>query len=531
MLELRELSVHESARAHPRTLVHDLSTTLPPGHFCGVIGPVWAGKTALIEALAGARPSHSGSILWNTHPLEPRRAGLAKSDADGFDRGLTVCRRIELAIAVRVGGLVESDRRERARGIIEDTGLDDAAHRPISALDPAGRRRLRCALALAGAPALLLCDDLAKDLPPLEEQAIVTMQKELAMKRHLLVISATRTLRHLAQYDSLLVLYNGMIAYHGPYEFLLHYFRVTQAEDLFPMLATRDAADWYRSWLKHREPYVEPVMAITSHSESEASRIAELFAGFRKPGTLAKESTRIVDLSLSAGRPPAPRAQTGALLLWRCEALGANPVAALERIGLALAGPIAVSAWARHYGAGEPAQWLIALIIVFGVMNGAREIAGRRELWRGEHRTGVPANALLFSTFAFAGVQVLAQAVWTTVIAHAFGFFPAGGMALHIVLFAFAGAAMTALCLAVSAFSSTPERALLGSFGVAAAQCVFLASTLPAALAYFALPPWTGHALHDPGVSLVSLLVLSLQCGAGLACAALGLHRVLKRLP
>jgi ABC-type multidrug transport system ATPase subunit len=531
MLELRELSVHESARAYPRTLLHDLSTTLPPGHFCGVIGPPRSGKSALIEAVAGARPCHSGSILWSTHPLEPRRVGLVKGNADGSDRGLTVCREIELAIAVRVGGLDELDRRERAQGIIDDTGLGDAAHRPIAVLDSAARRRLRCAVALAGAPALLLCDEPAIDLPPLEEQEIVTMQTSLTMKRHLLVISATRTLRHLARYDSLLVLYNGMIAYHGPYEFLLHYFRITQAEDLFPTLATRNAADWYRSWLKHRQPYVERVMAVTSRPESETSRIAELFAGFRRPGTLKKESTVIVELSLCAGKPPTFRAQTGALFLRHCEALGADPVEALKRIGLTLAGPIAVSAWVRHYGAGEPAHWLIALLMIFGVMNGAREIAGRWELWRGEHRTGVRASALLFSTFAFAGVQVLAQAVWTAVIGHAFGFLPAGGMALHIALFAFAGAAVTALCLAISAFSSTAERATLRSFGFAATQCIFLVSTVPAALAYFGIPPWTGQALHDPRVTLLSLAVHSLQCGAGLACAALGVNRGLKRLP
>ena len=78
---------------------------------------------------------------------------------------------------------------------------------------------------------------------------------QLAQRDERIVLSVTHSLRHLALYDSVLVLYQGHVAYHGAADLLFHYFDVEKPEELFPRLAQRSPDEWHRSWLKHRAPY------------------------------------------------------------------------------------------------------------------------------------------------------------------------------------------------------------------------------------------------------------------------------------
>ena len=61
----------------------------------------------------------------------------------------------------------------------------------------------------------------------------------IAHREKRIVLSVTHSLRHLALYDSVVVLYQGRLAYHGTSDYLFHYFHVTLPEELFPRLAER----------------------------------------------------------------------------------------------------------------------------------------------------------------------------------------------------------------------------------------------------------------------------------------------------
>src|SRR5262249_39469315 len=84
---------------------------------------------------------------------------------------------------------------------------------------------------------------------------IANLMHQIAQREKRIVLSVTHSLRHLALYDSVVVLYQGHLAYHGPSNFLFHYFDVQKPEELFPRLAQRKPADWHRSWQKHRASY------------------------------------------------------------------------------------------------------------------------------------------------------------------------------------------------------------------------------------------------------------------------------------
>ena len=88
-----------------------------------------------------------------------------------------------------------------------------------------------------------------------------------------IVVNVTHSLANLDLYDSVLVLHEGRIVYHGQPRALEHYFSVTIAEDIYPRLAKRDSSDWGSSWEKHRENYYEALDSAAQASPNKGAGI------------------------------------------------------------------------------------------------------------------------------------------------------------------------------------------------------------------------------------------------------------------
>src|SRR5436190_1038661 len=72
-----------------------------------------------------------------------------------------------------------------------------------------------------------------------------------------IVLNVTHSLQHIDLYDSVIILYQGQLVYHGGPKFIAHYFGITNPTDLYPRLAKRKAAEWHNSWQKYRASYYE----------------------------------------------------------------------------------------------------------------------------------------------------------------------------------------------------------------------------------------------------------------------------------
>jgi len=83
---------------------------------------------------------------------------------------------------------------------------------------------------------------------------------DLSRKDGRIVMSVTHSLSHLELYDSILVLHEGSVAFHGPPDQLTHYFSVNDTEEVYPRLAAQPAERWRASWQKHRDSYAEMIM-------------------------------------------------------------------------------------------------------------------------------------------------------------------------------------------------------------------------------------------------------------------------------
>ena len=149
------------------------------------------------------------------------------------------------------------DLDHRIDRVLEETGLATIADRRVKILSGGQKRRLGLAMELVSSPELLLCDEVTSGLDPRSEREIVNLLHDLSRKDGRTVISVTHSLAHLELYDSILVLHEGCVAYHGPPGMLTHYFTVDDTEEIYPKLAKQSGPQWQRSWAKHRVAYYE----------------------------------------------------------------------------------------------------------------------------------------------------------------------------------------------------------------------------------------------------------------------------------
>jgi ABC-type multidrug transport system ATPase subunit len=509
VLELKDVQYRIHRDRDEIALLDGVSLRVPKGHFMAVVGPSGCGKTTLLKTIAGIIPESGGTLLWDGRNLaeegdfEPSEIGYVPQFSIACDP-LTVDESVEAAarLRVRLRGADELDRRvERVLG---ETGLAAIADRRVKVLSGGQKRRLGLAMELVSNPKLLLCDEVTSGLDPRSEREIVQLLHELSRRSGRIVISVTHSLAHLELYDSVLVLHEGRVAYHGPPGQMVHYFSAKDAEEVYPRLASQDGVRWQASWSKHRESYEEMMELARDARRADA----ESTAGMTDGEALA------AGIDGTALRPPGFLNQSFTLLSRRWRIFFRDRTQVLLQLAILLCFPVLVTLFGEK--ASEPIRrysdvrqsdvfadireqqsvradqarvgsavsgiimFQVVLLALMGSNNSAREIAGERQIHEKEKFGGVRPSAYLASKAAFLSVLVVAQSLWMAFFVDFFGPFR-GDFAGHLVFLLLVNAAMTSTCLAISSWMRTAEQASLMSIYLVGFQ-------LPLSGAVLALP-------------------------------------------
>jgi len=260
VLQLDEISYTIDKEGEDFDLIHRASLKIAPGHFMAIVGPSGCGKTTLLKIIAGLYEESDGDIFWDGRnlaeedDLEPAEIGYVPQFSIAYDH-LTVEESIRTAIRLRVKTRNRKHMLAIADEIMNQVGLRNIRSNRVKVISGGQKRRLGLALELVSNPTLLLCDEVTSGLDPKAEREIVHLMHSLSQSKGRVVVNVTHSLSNLELYDSVLVMYQGCIVFHGPPRRLPHYFSVEHPEEVYPRLAKRGSRNWHESWVKHRESY------------------------------------------------------------------------------------------------------------------------------------------------------------------------------------------------------------------------------------------------------------------------------------
>lgn len=523
----------------PLKLLDNVSFNVPRGHFMAIVGPSGCGKTTLLKAIAGMIAETDGRFFWNGHDLaeedfEPSEIGFVPQFSIAYDQ-LSVDENVESAAKLRCRFDSVDDLDDSIDNALEVTGMEGIADRDVKILSGGQKRRLALAMELVSNPRLLICDEVTSGLDPRSEHDIVDLLHEISRSEGRIVISVTHSLSHLDMYDSILVMHQGCVAYHGSPRTMLHYFGVSSLEEIYPKLQDREGPSWCRSWGKHRDSYYSRLEqerekkilsgelpdpdAVRSTAEAGKEEADE------KAGPEKGEAVRNVPgeapAAEGAGSPPeAPEeaipevpgffTQFFCLLGRRWRIFFRDRSQLILQLVMVLLFPVLVAMFTDK-GTGQivglsatqdvqtiqkdmEAQQLnmktgsaVSGIIMFEVIllglmgsnNAAREVAGERAIMEKEKYAGMRPSAYLASKLAYLSVLVLVQSVW--MFAFVDFFWDRGGGLTHLFFLILADAAMTFVCLGISSLARSADQASLLSIYLVGFQ-------LPLSGAVLALP-------------------------------------------
>jgi len=166
------------------TAVHDVSFALEEGEIVGLIGPNGAGKTTIFNLISGFIPLSAGGVTFAGRSLD----GLRPHQVCrlGLTRTFQVVQPFPDMTAlenVMVGAFVRhtnpGQAEARARKVLERVDLSHKAGvlgRELTLLE---LKRLEIGKALATEPRLLLLDEVAAGLNPVEVEEVLALVREL----------------------------------------------------------------------------------------------------------------------------------------------------------------------------------------------------------------------------------------------------------------------------------------------------------------------------------------------------------------
>ena len=227
MLEINNIwKTFNAGTVNEKQALRGLSLTLKDGDFCTVIGGNGAGKSTMMNSVAGTYPVDSGSILIGgvdvTRLPEYKRAKYIGRVFQDPMMGTAATMQIEenLALAMRRGqkrtlrvGITRQEREEYKEMLkILDLGLENRLTSKVGLLSGGQRQALTLLMATLQKPKLLLLDEHTAALDPKTAAKVLDATERIVQRDHLTTLMITHNMRDaIAHGNRLVMLSEGRI--------------------------------------------------------------------------------------------------------------------------------------------------------------------------------------------------------------------------------------------------------------------------------------------------------------------------------
>jgi ABC-type multidrug transport system ATPase subunit len=223
-----------------RKILSNISLSIHPGEFVGLLGPSGAGKSTLLTALNGFRPAEQGRVLLNGNNLY-----------EGFDRfrtllgyvpqddivhtSLSVYKALHYAAQLRLPDFTREAIKERVVRIVRTLGLEAQLKTKIKKLSGGQRKRVSLGIELLTSPPLLFLDEPTSGLDPGLEERMMQLFHKLSSDGRTVILT-THIMESLHLLHLVAILYQGWLAFYGPPQLALQAFQVKEFADIYAKL-------------------------------------------------------------------------------------------------------------------------------------------------------------------------------------------------------------------------------------------------------------------------------------------------------
>lgn len=221
MLKIRDVyKTFNRGTVNEKVAINGLDLTLEDGDFVTVIGGNGAGKSTMLNLIAGVFPVDSGKIILNGLNLnglpEHKRARFLGRVFQDPMRGTAATMGIEenLALAYRRGkhrtlrwGITQEERtlyREKLK--VLGLGLEDRLTSKVGLLSGGQRQALTLLMATLQKPRLLLLDEHTAALDPKTAETVLNQTNEIVEGQHLTAMMVTHNMTHAIQYGNRIIM-------------------------------------------------------------------------------------------------------------------------------------------------------------------------------------------------------------------------------------------------------------------------------------------------------------------------------------
>ncbi len=222
-------------------LLDDISLSVQPNEFVGLLGPSGAGKSTLMDALNGMRPATSGSVLINNIDFYAHLDSLKQSigyvpQDDIIHRELSVYRTLFYVAKLRLSGDVSKQEIDQIiNEVLDVTGLAERKDVPIQQLSGGQRKRVSIAVELITKPSVIFLDEPTSGLDPAAEEKIMRLFRQIAESGRTVVLT-THAMENVKLFDKIVVLMRGRLAFYGTPDEALKYLQASSFKELYERL-------------------------------------------------------------------------------------------------------------------------------------------------------------------------------------------------------------------------------------------------------------------------------------------------------
>jgi ABC-2 type transport system ATP-binding protein len=194
------------------TVVRDLDFAVPRGSVTGLLGPSGCGKTTLMRAIVGAQARVTGTIEVLGRPAGSpelrHRIGYVTQSPSVY-RDLTARQNLDYYAAVL--GIPRAERERQVDAALADVDLTPRADALAANLSGGQLSRVSLAVALLGAPELLVLDEPTVGLDPVLRRDLWHLFHSIARHRGATLLISSHVMDEADRCERLLLMREGRI--------------------------------------------------------------------------------------------------------------------------------------------------------------------------------------------------------------------------------------------------------------------------------------------------------------------------------